>query len=124
MEVVPEGDRLQIAAHIMPKDVDKIHTGQDTLVRFTAFGARRTPEAKGRVQTISADSLADRTTGAAYYLVLIDLPNDPAFEKSLNGRSLVPGMPVEAFIETGARPAISYLLRPLLNATARSMRED
>jgi HlyD family secretion protein len=31
----------------------------------------------------------------------------------LNGLKLVPGMPVEAFIQTGDRTAISYLVKPV-----------
>jgi multidrug efflux pump subunit AcrA (membrane-fusion protein) len=31
----------------------------------------------------------------------------------LNGLKLMPGMPVEAFIQTGERTALSYLTKPL-----------
>jgi HlyD family secretion protein len=124
MEVVPEGDKLQIAARVLPQDVDRIVAGQATLVRFSAFGNRRTPEANGVVRTISADSLTDRVTGSPYFLVIIDLPARQLLDSALGGRNLVPGMPVEAYIKTGSRPAIMYLLRPLLDSTARSMRED
>jgi len=63
-------------------------------------------------------------TGASYYLVLVDIPQGEEIDKLLRGAVLVPGMPVEAFIQTGSRPAISYFLKPLTDALARSMRED
>ena len=47
MEIVPDGDRLQVAARVAPEDIDRVRAGQDTLVRFSAFGLRRTPEANG-----------------------------------------------------------------------------
>lgn len=124
MEIVPEGDRLQIAARVAPADVDRVRAGQETLVRFSAFGGRATPETAGHVAHVSADSLADEATGAPFYLVLVDIPEGEALAQLLNGERLVPGMPVEAFIRTGERPAISYLLKPLTDAMARSMREE
>ncbi len=124
MEIVPDGDRLQVAARIAPQDVDKIRPGQETLVRFSAFGSRRTPEATGAVKTVSADAMSDQASGAPYYLVLIDIPEGETLSAILNGEALIPGMPVEAFIRTGSRPAISYLLKPLADSIARSMREE
>ena len=124
MEIVPNNDRLQISAHVSPRDVDKLRTGQETLVRFSSLGSRATPEAEGVVRNISADSLIDKVTGASYYLVLVDIPQGEEIDKVLKGAALVPGMPVETFIQTGSRPAISYFLKPLSDSLARSMRED
>jgi HlyD family type I secretion membrane fusion protein len=124
MEIVPNNDRLQISAHVAPRDVDKLRAGQETLVRFSSLGGRATPEAQGVVRNISADSFIDKVTGASYYLVLVDIPQGEEIDKLLRGVALVPGMPVETFIRTGSRPAISYLLKPLTDALARSMREE
>lgn len=124
MEIVPFGDRLQVAARVAPQDIDKVRAGQETLVRFSAFGARQTPEATGVVKTVSADSFVDETTGIPYFLVVVDIPQGEELETLLAGAALVPGMPVEAFIRTGSRPAISYLLKPLTDSLARSMREE
>ena len=123
MEIVPDDDRLQVAARVAPQDVDKVQAGQKTLIRFSAFGASRAPEAFGVVQTVSADSMVDEITGAPFYLVAIEIPDATALSEVLDGQRLVPGMPVEAFIQTGASPAISYFLRPLTDAMARSMRD-
>jgi len=124
MEIVPEATNLQVSAKISPQDVDKVQSGQSTLVRFSAFGSRRTPETEGNVKTISADSIIDETTGAPYYLVIIELPAGEQLQRVLRGNLLLPGMPVETFIKTGKRPAVSYLLKPLLDSFARSMREE
>ncbi len=124
MEIVPENDRLRIAARIAPQDVDRVRMGQETLIRFTAFGTRRTPETDGKVATVSADSLIDETTGAPYYLVFVEIPEGEELLTLLNGERLVPGMPVEAFIRTGKRSAISYFLKPLTDSFARSLREE
>lgn len=124
MEIVPKGGGLVIAAQIAPQDVDKVQAGQEAVLRFTAFNARTTPEATGVVRQVSADNIVDKATGQPYFLVLIDLPPEGELMRVLKNQTLVPGMPVESFIRTGARPAISYLLKPLTDALSRSMREE
>lgn len=124
MEIVPEGDTLLIAARVAPHEVDRVAPGQETLIRFSAFGGRATPEAFGVVRTVSADSIVDEATGTPYYLVMVDLPVGEELSLALKGRQLLPGMPVEAFIRTGSRPAISYLIKPLTDSFARSLREE
>ncbi|MBL4619131.1 MAG: HlyD family type I secretion periplasmic adaptor subunit [Marinicaulis sp.] len=123
MEIVPDGDKLEIMARVSPRDIDKVRAGQSAIVRFSSFSARMTPQAVGIVRSVSADSLVDQITGAPYYLVLIDLPEASELKDVLHGALLVPGMPAETFIRTGRQPAISFLLRPLTDALARSMRE-
>ena len=124
LEIVPADARLEIVARISPRDVEKVQAGQEAMIRFSSFSARMTPQADGIVRSVSADSLIDQVTGAPYYLVLIDLPDATMLSEVLRGELLVPGMPTETFIKTGKQPAISYLLRPLTDALARSFRED
>ena len=124
MDIIPKGDALLVAARISPRDVDKVKPGQEAVIRFSAFNARVTPEAIGSVRQVSADNFVDKATGAAYFLVFIDLPPKEELDKILRGQVLQPGMPAESFIRTGARPAISYLLKPLTDAFSRSMREE
>ncbi len=38
--------------------------------------------------------------------------------------SLLPGMPVEAFIQTGERTVLSYLTKPLADQVAKAWREN
>jgi hypothetical protein len=37
---------------------------------------------------------------------------------------VIPGMPVEAFVMTEKREAISYLLKPLMDQMQRALREE
>ena len=43
--------------------------------------------------------------------------------KRLGDVKLTPGMPVEAFIQTGERTMLSYLIKPLHEQLMRSFRE-
>ena len=63
----------------------------------------------------------DQRSGLSYYTVRITLPGDEVAK--LGEVRLVPGMPVEAFVQTGERTVISYLVKPLYDPLARAFRE-
>jgi HlyD family secretion protein len=42
----------------------------------------------------------------------------------LDGKSLVPGMPVEVYIQNGSRTAFAYLRKPLEDQLARAFRHN
>ena len=123
MDIVPGGDDLEIAVQIAPQHVDQVHVGQETLVRFSALGQTRTPEILGAVKSVSADSIVDEASQIAYYLAMIEMPKG-ATDTALAGNVLVPGMPVEAYIKTGKRSAMSYFMKPLTDSMARALREE
>jgi membrane fusion protein, type I secretion system len=56
-----------------------------------------------------------------YYTARIRLDAEGA--STLAGLKLVPGMPVEAFIETEERTALSNLLKPLTDQITRVFRD-
>jgi HlyD family secretion protein len=121
MLIVPDADALTVEAKIAPQDIDQLHLGQTAVLRFSAFNQRTTPEIDGEVALISADLSQDQRTGTSYYTIRIT-PKPEAFA-SLGSRKLVPGMPVEAFVHTGERTAISYLIKPLRDQAARAFKE-
>jgi HlyD family secretion protein len=121
MLIVPDRDSLNVEAKIAPNEINDIHIGQSVMLRFSAFNQRTTPEIKGTVRFISADLNQDPRTGNSYYTVRI-VPRAEEIAK-LGGDKIVPGMPVDAFIETGTRTALSYLVKPLMEQAARAFKE-
>ncbi|NKN32887.1 HlyD family type I secretion periplasmic adaptor subunit [Marichromatium bheemlicum] len=122
MDIVPDNDLLVIDAQVSPQDIDKVFPGLEAQVRFTAFNFRTTPTLTGQVVTISGDRLIDEQNGHPYFLARIEIPEDQS--QRLGDLKLLPGMPAEAMIVTGERTFLDYLLRPLKDALARSMREE
>ncbi|MBN7809281.1 HlyD family type I secretion periplasmic adaptor subunit [Agrobacterium rosae] len=122
MSIVPDSDRLSIEAKIQPQDIDQIQLGQTAVLRLSAFNQRTTPELTGTVSRIAADLTEDQRTGLAYYVVRLVIP--PEEVARLERLVLVPGMPVEAFIQTGERTALSYLTKPLADQINRAFREE
>lgn len=121
MLIVPETDNLLAEVKVDPKDIDHVQLGQPVLLRFSAFDMRTTPELNGTVVRVAADTTTDQRTGVSYYLVRISMTKDEIGR--LGDVKLTPGMPVEAFIQTGARTLISYLVKPLQDQLMRSFRE-
>ena len=121
MMIVPQTDALSVEAKVNPQDIDKLAIGQKTLLRLSAFNQRTTPELNGVVTRVSPDVTTDQRTGQSYYTIRVSLP--PEEVARLGEAKLIPGMPVEAFIQTGERTMLSYLIKPLSDQLMRTFRE-
>ncbi len=120
--LIPQDRPLIISAQIAPIHRDEIHDGQPVKLTFSAFSSRTTPQLNGHVTVISADALSDPHTGQPYFRAEIAL--DPGELARLDGQILQPGMPVEAFVQTGARTPMAYLLQPFTSYFSRAFRES
>jgi HlyD family secretion protein len=121
MMVVPQADELQVEAKVNPQDIDKLQIGQKTLLRLSAFNQRTTPELNGVVTRVSPDVTTEQRTGQSYYTIRVSMP--PEEVARLGEVKLIPGMPVEAFVQTGDRTMLSYLIKPLHDQLMRAFRE-
>lgn len=122
MLIVPEQDGLVVEARIDPTMIDRVQSGQDVLVRFPAFDAATTPTLHGHLRTVGADLTTDPATNTSFYTARVKL--DHGEIARLDGKALVPGMPAEAFIQTGSRTALAYLIKPITDQLARAFRYD
>ncbi len=121
MLIVPQSDDLQVEAKVNPQDIDKLQVGQKTLLRLSAFNQRTTPELNGIVSRVSPDVTTEQRTGQSYYTIRVSMP--PEEVARLGDVKLIPGMPVEAFVQTGDRTVLSYLMKPLSDQLMRAFRE-
>ncbi|ATR85690.1 HlyD family type I secretion periplasmic adaptor subunit [Pseudomonas sp. FFUP_PS_473] len=122
MDIVPANEELIVEAQLSPTDIDRIVVGQLVDIRFSAFKSSATPVIEGQLLQVSADRLTNKETGTAYYLARVALTETG--RKTLGNLALVPGMPAEVLINTGARTLLQYLIQPASNAFARSLIED
>ena len=121
MLIVPDTDNLLVEAKVSPHDIDQLQIGQSAVLRFSAFNLRTTPEINGTVTRVSADTTTDQRTGQSYYTTRIAMTKDEIAR--LGDVKLIPGMPVEAFVQTGERSVLSYLTKPLQDQFMRAFRE-
>jgi HlyD family type I secretion membrane fusion protein len=120
MEIVPKEKRLIIEARIRPEDINHVRAGSEADIRLTAYQSRTTPLVPGAVTYVSGDRLVEQQTGAPYYIVHIDVPEQALGAANLR---LQAGMPAEVFIRTDTRTALDYLLAPVTSYLRRAMRE-
>ena len=122
VDIVPQEDELIVEAQVSPTDIDRVAIGQDATIRFSSFGTGTVPAIYGRVINLSADSFFDESISNYYYLARVEVT--PEGMDDLGDLALIPGMPADVFIATGARTFLQYLFKPFSNAVARGLRED
>ncbi|MDP5084938.1 MAG: HlyD family type I secretion periplasmic adaptor subunit [Yoonia sp.] len=121
--LIPQDRPLVIATQVQIVDIDQIFVGQDVTLRFSAFDQRRTPELNGKVTLLSADAFQNEASGQSFYRAEVQL-NPGEIERLPADVTLIPGMPVEAFVRTADRSPISYLIKPLADYFTKAFRES
>ena len=121
MLVVPEEEGLQIQARIQPSNIDQVVIGRPARLRLSAFAQKKTPEVDGRIIHVAADVTLDPKTGQSYYAVMVEM--DEKARRVIGDLKLVAGMPVEVFMSTGDRTALSYLTKPFTDQMSRAFKE-
>jgi HlyD family secretion protein len=122
LTLVPQDLPLIVTARILPQDIDAVSLGQPTELAVSAFADLDLPRLSGHVTLVSADVLTDPQSGAAYYTARIAL--DPGELERLGRRTLLPGMRIDAYLLTGSRTPLAYLLGPFTDYFSRSLRES
>ena len=122
LELLPTSNDLIISARVSPIDIDIVTQGQEASIRFSALNARTTPEVPATVQYISADRLVDQATQEVYYDVRLKLVDD--LPEGFDPEKLYAGMPVDAFIKTGDRTFVEYLVKPVTDSFRGAFTEE
>jgi HlyD family type I secretion membrane fusion protein len=119
--IVPAEAKLKVEVKIAPASIDQVSVGRPARLRFSAFNQRTTPELTGELSYVSPATTRDPSTGHSHYIGhVMTAPGELA---KLGSDKLTPGMPVEVFITTDERSALSYLMRPLTDQFSRAFRE-
>jgi HlyD family secretion protein len=123
MFIVPQDRPLIIATQVQPIHIDQLFLDQTVSLRFPALDQRQTPELFGRVVQISADAFQDEGSPVTYYRAEIVL-SEGEIDRLPTGSTLIPGMPVEAYIRTADRTPLAYLVKPFADYFAKAFRES
>nr|WP_319515072.1 HlyD family type I secretion periplasmic adaptor subunit [uncultured Cohaesibacter sp.] len=121
MMIVPYGNKLIVEAQIDPSQIDRLSPNQPARLKFPAFDHRTTPEINANLGVISADRIIDEASRQSYYLVRLSF--DSRELKKLGNKTLIPGMPVEVYLQTGYRSVLSYLVKPMLDQIEHALKE-
>ncbi|MGF1553479.1 MAG: HlyD family type I secretion periplasmic adaptor subunit [Paracoccaceae bacterium] len=119
MDIVPASATLIAEARVDPADRERLGEGMTVEVRVAGQPRRADASVAGRVARLSADRIeGDGAEGEAHYAMTVALGGVP------DGIDLAPGMPVTAIVPTRSRSVLDYLVAPIADALARSMREE
>lgn len=123
MEIVPLDDQPLIEARISPRDIAYIHPDQPASVKITAYDYAIYGDLKGKVTTISPDTIQDETDPKVYYYrVFIQTESDALVNKAGHRFPISPGMIATVDIHTGSKTVFDYLVKPL-NRAQEALRE-
>jgi len=121
VEIVPLEENLLIEVKIRPADIAFLRPGLNTIVKITAYDFSIYGGLKAKVEQISADTITDEE-GDSYYMVRVRT-DESVLITPRGSLPIIPGMLTEVDILTGKKTVLEYLLKPILRARERAMRE-
>lgn len=121
LEVVPVGEDLSFEVRVDPRAIDQVRPGQPAQLMLSSFDPQETPRLVATVADVSASAITDPATGQSYYRATLEVT--PSEIARLGQVELMPGMPVEAFLQTHDRSVIAYLTEPLTSSLRHAFRE-
>lgn len=123
MFIIPKDDKMVAEVKAKPQDIDLLREGLVAKVQLSAYKTRLIPKLEGRVINVSADSFKNEMNGEIYFKARIEIPESELTKLKMDV-VLSPGMPVNAFIITGSRTFLQYLMSPISESAYRAFREE
>ncbi len=121
VEIVPLEDNLLVEARIRPSDIAFLHPGQEVKVKITAYDYTIYGSLDAKLEQISADSITDEE-GESFYEIRVR--TDRNFLTRGDERlPIIPGMIAEVDVLTGKKTVFDYLMKPILRAQQKALRE-
>ncbi|WP_126975412.1 HlyD family type I secretion periplasmic adaptor subunit [Frigidibacter oleivorans] len=121
LQIIPLDEGVEFELQVDPRRIDEVWPGQPAQLAIASLDSRDMPKLAATVASVAPASVRDPVSDRAFYRVTLEVP--PGELARLDGVSLVPGMPAEAFLETGSHTVLSYLLDPLASQLDRAFRE-
>jgi HlyD family secretion protein/adhesin transport system membrane fusion protein len=110
-EIVPLDQELVAEVRIAPPDVGRLHEGQPVTVKVSAYDFYRYGAVEGTLERVSASTYQEQD-GTLYYKGTVRLASGEVGRGKQRHR-ILPGMTIDADINTGTRTMLEYLLKPI-----------
>ena len=121
IEIVPLDDTLLIEAQIRPADIAFLRPGQEAVIKVAAYDFSIYGGLQAKVEHISADTIKDEQ-GENFYCVYLRTGQNSLVHQG-NELPIIPGMTATIEILTGNKTVLDYILKPILKARDRGLRE-
>jgi adhesin transport system membrane fusion protein len=121
IEIVPLDDSLLVEAQIRPADIAFLRPGQEAMIKIAAYDFSIYGGLEAKVEHISADTIKDEQ-GENFYRVYLRTAENTLVHQG-NELPIIPGMTATVEILTGKKTVLDYILKPILKARDRALRE-
>ncbi|OGT31640.1 MAG: hypothetical protein A3E87_00350 [Gammaproteobacteria bacterium RIFCSPHIGHO2_12_FULL_35_23] len=120
LEIVPDNEKLIIAAQINTKDIGYLNIGDPAKIKVLTYDFARFGSIGGVLEKISASTFTAQNGTSFYKIVIVPDKNYVGDNKAM---TLKTGMAVQTEIITGRKTVMQYLLRPLYYTAYSSLQE-
>ena len=121
LEIVPLDDSLLIEARIRPTDIAFLRPSQQAIIKVAAYDFSIYGGLKATVEHIREDTIRDGK-GDSFYRVYLRTEKNTLTHQG-NELPIIPGMTTTVEVLTGKKSVLDYLLKPILKARERALRE-
>jgi len=121
VEILPKDDSLLVEARIRPSDIAFLHPGLEAKVKVTAYDYAVYGSLKAKLEKISVDTIVDEE-GESFYEIQVRTSKNFMGSEAFP-LPIIPGMVAEVDVLTGKKTVLEYLMKPLLRAQQKAMRE-
>ena len=111
--IIPDGDALKVVLYIPESEISKVKVGQKTEYTIDAIPYHEYGKIDGEIFSVSADSIANESSGMKYYIAQASLSESKLINKDGEVREIKTGMLVEAKSISGSKRIITWLLEKL-----------
>ncbi|OIQ95899.1 type I secretion system membrane fusion protein PrsE [mine drainage metagenome] len=119
MKLVPVDDELKVETRIQPRDIGHVAVGQKVMVKVSSYDFSRFGGVQGVLEQVSPTTFLDEEK-KPYYRGVVKLAHPyVGTEKD----RILPGMVVQADIETGQKTVLQYMLKPVVLAFQQAFHE-
>ncbi len=122
MEIVPQNSKFEFEVRVDPGSIKDVRQNQSAQIVLSALDQQNTPKLMGWVRAISPEVIRDALSGQSFYRVSIAIP-ETQLARLPKTSQLIPGMPLEAFLQTHDKSVLRYLTEPLGAHLRRGFRE-
>ncbi|MBF0419285.1 MAG: HlyD family type I secretion periplasmic adaptor subunit, partial [Magnetococcales bacterium] len=121
-EIIPMDSTRRVETRISPRDIGHVAVGQSVTVKVTTYDFARYGGIGGILESVSPTTYKDPQEKEPFYKGIIRLEKPyVGMNEKLN--PVLPGMTVQADIDTGSKTLMEYMLKPIYASVNKAFRE-
>ncbi|MBF0604638.1 MAG: HlyD family type I secretion periplasmic adaptor subunit [Nitrospirae bacterium] len=121
-EIIPMDSTRRVETRISTRDIGHVAVGQTVTVKVTTYDFARYGGINGILESVSPTTFKQQDEKEPFYKGIIRL-DKPYVGKDEKKNPVLPGMTVQADIDTGSKTLMEYMLKPIYASVNKAFRE-